>query len=366
MQPAPAFPHSLRHPRGRTLARSSSLDPPTLSFLLTRESPPPGLSRQVLGWSETSPPSQPTLLCRPRCCSPIRSSRQTHPPPAPPRLDRLCPVCLRWSLASVPISGPLHPSRGHLQSSPVGLRPGARHLSLEGLRPRRQARQDDPWGHGVLASLLFPRATRKASHAFVTSDSSPIVFALLAWRCVGNCWFTVPLRPQKLKPAQSPPPVPPSGIARVWRVHDRASEIYCCGTINMHLTSILPSVSIAEGNPWHVLRHAHALLCPPHLEQALSQFSAHTLGTSRGPVDHLDRLLQLFSGLECACPDSNLHPNPIAHHVRYKDQRLPPSLLIENASDQNPAPHQQSVPRRFRSRLAYEPEAIQKLSWSWS
>ena len=69
MQPAPAFPHSLRHPRGRTLARSSSLDPPTLSFLLTRESPPPGLSRQVLGWSETSPPSQPTLLCRPRRCS---------------------------------------------------------------------------------------------------------------------------------------------------------------------------------------------------------------------------------------------------------------------------------------------------------
>jgi hypothetical protein len=38
-EPAPASPHSLRHSRGRTLARSSSLDPPTLSFLLTRESP---------------------------------------------------------------------------------------------------------------------------------------------------------------------------------------------------------------------------------------------------------------------------------------------------------------------------------------
>src|ERR1700687_4425839 len=44
--------------------------------------------------------------------------------------------------------------------------------------------------------------------------------------------------------------------------------------------------------------------------------------------------------------------NPIAHRVRRKRQRLPPSLLIENASDRDPAPPQESAPRRFRSRLA--------------
>ena len=42
----------------------------------------------------------------------------------------------------------------------------------------------------------------------------------------------------------------------------------------------------------------------------------------------------------------------IAHRVRRKRQRLPPSLLIENASDRDPAPPQQSAPRCFRSRLA--------------
>src|SRR2546427_5136297 len=61
-EPAPASPHSLRHSRRRTLARSPSLDPPTLSFLLTRQGPQHRLSWQVLGWSETSPPSPPTLL----------------------------------------------------------------------------------------------------------------------------------------------------------------------------------------------------------------------------------------------------------------------------------------------------------------
>src|SRR5207247_7154622 len=44
--------------------------------------------------------------------------------------------------------------------------------------------------------------------------------------------------------------------------------------------------------------------------------------------------------------------NPIAHRVRRKPQRLPPSLLIENASDRDPYSTQRSAPRRFRSRLA--------------
>src|SRR5438034_2988567 len=88
--PAPASPHSLRHSRRRTLARSPSLDPPTLSFLLTRQGPQPRLSWQVLGWSETSPPSPPTLLrwSRRRSGRPATVCK-THAPPASPRLGRL-------------------------------------------------------------------------------------------------------------------------------------------------------------------------------------------------------------------------------------------------------------------------------------
>src|SRR5450759_2109668 len=67
-----------------------------------------------------------------------------------------------------------------------------------------------------------------------------------------------------------------------------------------------------------------------------------------------------------ALPKPRLDPrcrsNPIAHRVRRKRQRLPPSLLIENASIRYPAPPQQSAPRRFRSRLAtIRPESSHRL-----
>src|SRR2546430_8446845 len=161
-EPAPASPHSLRHSRRRTLARSPSLDPPTLSFLLTRQGPQPRLSWQVLGWSETSPPSPPTLL-RWSHRRPGRPATvcKTHAPPASPRLGRLCQTRLRWSPAGVTLSRPLHPSRGDFQSSLVGLRPGARHLSLEGLCSRWQARQDDSSRHGVPASFLSARSSQR-------------------------------------------------------------------------------------------------------------------------------------------------------------------------------------------------------------
>src|SRR5207244_2495340 len=172
-EPAPASPHSLRHSRRRTLARSPSLDPPTLSFLLTRQGPQPRLSWQVLGWSETSPPSPPTLLR----WSHRRSGRpatvcKTHAPPASPRLGRLCQTRLRWSPAGVTLSRPLHPSRGDFQSSLVGLRPGARHLSLEGLCSRWQARQDDSSRHGVPASFLSARSSQRSSRCLPKLRSS--------------------------------------------------------------------------------------------------------------------------------------------------------------------------------------------------
>jgi hypothetical protein len=63
-----------------------------------------------------------------------------------------------------------------------------------------------------------------------------------------------------------------------------------------------------------------------------------------------------LSALPKLCSDPRCRSNPIAHRVRRKRQRLPPSLLIENASVRYPAPRQKSAPRRFRSRLATKQE----------
>ena len=60
------------------------------------------------------------------------------------------------------------------------------------------------------------------------------------------------------------------------RDHDRDSEIYCCGIINMHLTSIRRSASITTRR-LDVLRHADAFVCSPHVDTPRSQPSAHTL-----------------------------------------------------------------------------------------
>jgi hypothetical protein len=60
-----------------------------------------------------------------------------------------------------------------------------------------------------------------------------------------------------------------------------------------------------------------------------------------------------FSGAySSTCCAPNRRSNPIAHRVRRKRQRLPPSLLIENASERLPLPTRNVMPRRFRSRLA--------------
>src|SRR6266567_5016681 len=60
-----------------------------------------------------------------------------------------------------------------------------------------------------------------------------------------------------------------------------------------------------------------------------------------------------FAGLLPALASvPNYHSNPIAQRLRRKRQRLPPSLLIENASDVFLAFQRTACPRRFRSRLA--------------
>src|ERR1700693_2778618 len=161
--------------------------------------------------------------------------RKTHPPPAPPRLGRLCQARLRRTHAGVALPRPLHPSRGHFQSSLVGLRPRTRHLSLEGLRPRRQAWQDDTCAHRVLTALFSARAPQggraypllwlprqSLSCSPLGSIPTPAVEQLLhasrSWtlQSFGGGFFCL-------------------ALPTLRRDHDRGSEIHGCGIINMFL-----------------------------------------------------------------------------------------------------------------------------------
>src|SRR5262249_21855796 len=121
-KPFAASPYSLRHSRGRPISRPVSLDPPSLSFLPTREGPQPRLPREIPSRSETSLPRQETTLCGPiGCAGRSPAVRSTDSPPTPPGLGRLYQTGLWRSDAGVALSGPLHPSGGHFQSSIIGL-----------------------------------------------------------------------------------------------------------------------------------------------------------------------------------------------------------------------------------------------------
>ena len=101
-----------------------------------------------------------------------------------------------------------------------------------------------------------------------------------------------------------------------------------------------------------MLPHAGALVCPPPRHR-LSGHSPHTLWLIFNTIPTtLAAFPPRFAALPKPRSDPCCRSNPIAHRVRRKRQRLPPSLLIENASVRYPAPPQKSAPRRFRSRLA--------------
>jgi len=138
-------------------------------------------------------------------------------------------------LARVVEQARLHPSRGHFQSSLVGLRPRTRHLSLEGLRPRRQAWHDDTCGHRVLTALLSARAPqgirahpslwlpRQSLSCFPlgsipTSAVEQLLHASRSWtlQSFGGGFLCL-------------------ALPTLRRDHDRGSEIYRCGIINMLL-----------------------------------------------------------------------------------------------------------------------------------
>ena len=131
------------------------------------------------------------------------------------------------------LSGPLHSPRSHFQSSLVGLRARARHLPLEGLRPRWQARPDDPCRHGVLTALLSARAPQRVrTHPSLRiSRESLARFSLGAVPTTSELHFPWVRRNRNLP--NSLREFYPVALPALWCSHDRDSKIYRRGTVNM-------------------------------------------------------------------------------------------------------------------------------------
>ena len=96
-----------------------------------------------------------------------------------------------------------------------------------------------------------------------------------------------------------------------------------------------------------MLRHANAGVCLPHGDRFPPRFprtllpARATLSTIATPPFPSATALPLLDSA------ANWHSNPIAHRVRRKRQRLPPSLLIENASDRLFCPSSTVLPEAF-------------------
>ena len=112
--------------------------------------------------------------------------------------------------------------------------------------------------------------------------------------------------------------------------------------VSIHSETTLPSqlrrafrffLACPPYRPGDVLRHANAFVCLPHGDTLphpgpctprLAPAMRSTITTTP---------FQFATALPVIDSATNCRSNPIAHRVRRKHQRLPPSLLIENASD---------------------------------
>src|SRR2546427_45934 len=95
-----------------------------------------------------------------------------------------------------------------------------------------------------------------------------------------------------------------------------------------------------------LFRHADALVCLPHRD-TLPRPAARSPRLAPAIPSTITRPpFQFASSLPVFDSATNCRSNPIAHRVRRKRQRLPPSLLIENASDRDSA-RPQSLPEAF-------------------
>src|ERR1039457_692879 len=114
-----------------------------------------------------------------------------------------------------------------------------------------------------------------------------------------------------------------------------------------------------------MLRHIDAFVCLPHPDRLPRRFP-RTLLQAPATLSPIATwpfpFASVYPTLDSA---ANWHSNPIAHRVRRKRQRLPPSLLIENASDRLFSLSSRSCPEAFpikASDLSGAPAILQSSS----
>src|SRR5437016_8171490 len=128
----------------------------------------------------------------------------------------------------------------------------------------------------------------------------------------------------------------------------RATEISACSYSH-------PAKRGHHYRPEDVFRHADALVCLPHRD-TLPRPAARSPRLAPAIPSTITRPpFQFASSLPVFDSATNCRSNPIAHRVRRKRQRLPPSLLIENASDRDSA-RPQSLPEAFPIKASDNPE----------
>jgi hypothetical protein len=119
----------------------------------------------------------------------------------------------------------------------------ARHLPLEGLRPRWQARPDDPCRHGVLTALLSARAPQRVrTHPSVRIPRESLTgFSLGAVPTTSELHF--PWVRRSWNAPNSRREFYPLALPALRCGHDRDSEVYRCRVINMRLLRFFVALS---------------------------------------------------------------------------------------------------------------------------
>src|SRR5258708_15640113 len=127
-------PCPLRHSRWRLVARSHPLGKITRSILSSYPSAPPHFPRQVCCCSPAGLSRRPTQLpWKPDLSHPTQDLCRLATAAVQKGLGGVLETTLRWPGICAPVSGPLHPSRGHLQPSSGLVYGGEGHLPLAGL-----------------------------------------------------------------------------------------------------------------------------------------------------------------------------------------------------------------------------------------
>ena len=148
----------------RPVSRWHALDQATPCFFLPVLVLSARVSRQVRCRSPTSVPGRPTQL--PRKSGTAWAPRRRPSPPmakttGPKRLGGLRQTALRRPGLCAPVSGPLHPPRGHLQPSPGLVCGWQSHFPLARLRSPQRTEVADPIAGSILAPLPVARASQR-------------------------------------------------------------------------------------------------------------------------------------------------------------------------------------------------------------